>query len=425
MPYETPSRLETLSAEVRAHLEDGIIPFWRERARDTQYGGYLTNFDARGEVLPMPEKYVNTQCRLTWWFSRLHRAYPDLPGIVELARCGVDFLLEHFWDPRHGGFAWKVNRDGSRLDDAKIVYGESFCIYALSEYTLATGDPRGVEYASRTFDLLQQQCADTRYGGYYENVQADWSPEEAGFAGGDRKGLDTHMHLMESFTTLYQASREEVHRRKLLQLIDLIVARMIDSASGCGLNQFDLAFTPIPAIAIKRTWNAERQGEAPATPTETTSYGHNVELMWLMRLALETAQADLDPYLPPMRRLLDHAVAHGVDWEYGGIYRDGLRNGGPLVLEKEFWQHSETLVGFLSGYELFGEAVYLEAFTAIWRLVKEHMIIPGVGEWRTLLARDGTPIDANIGNPWKVSYHTGRAMIECTERLVRLCSCSK
>jgi mannose/cellobiose epimerase-like protein (N-acyl-D-glucosamine 2-epimerase family) len=48
------------------------------------------------------------------------------------------------------------------------------------------------------------------------------------------------------------------------------------------------------------------------------------------------------------------------------------------------------------------------------------MIIKGVGEWRTLLDREGKAIDANIGNPWKVSYHTGRAMLECRERLLRL-----
>jgi mannose/cellobiose epimerase-like protein (N-acyl-D-glucosamine 2-epimerase family) len=48
------------------------------------------------------------------------------------------------------------------------------------------------------------------------------------------------------------------------------------------------------------------------------------------------------------------------------------------------------------------------------------MIIQNVGEWRTLLTREGAPIDANIGNPWKVSYHTGRAMLECYTRLKKL-----
>jgi mannobiose 2-epimerase len=90
------------------------------------------------------------------------------------------------------------------------------------------------------------------------------------------------------------------------------------------------------------------------------------------------------------------------------------------VLEKEFWQNSECLVGFLDGYEQFGDPQYLEAFGKVWGFVQNHMIIKGVGEWRTLLDREGKAIDANIGNPWKVSYHTGRAMLECRERLLRL-----
>lgn len=413
-------RLNTSLRSVREHLEHGIVPFWLARAKDEQYGGYLTNFDEQGRALEMPEKYLNTQCRLLWWFSQLHRKYPSIAGCAEMARWGFDFMLMRFWDPQYGGFYWKLKRDGTAADDAKIVYGESFAIYALSEYTLATGDPRGLEYAGKTFDLLQKYCADTQYGGYYENVLRDWSVEEPGFAGGDRKGLDTHMHLMESFTTLYEASGEKIHRQKLLEIIGLLSTRMVDPVTGCGLNQFDVAFHPIPAIAIKRTWNAERVGETPAQPTETTSYGHNLELVWLMQRALGIAQADVAPYLPLMRKLLDHAVANGVDWEYGGIYRDGLRDGGALVLEKEFWQHSESLVGFLAGLELFNEERYLDAFETLWRFVQTYMIIDGVGEWRTLLDRTGAPIDANIGNPWKVSYHTGRAMMECKERLTRL-----
>ena len=52
--------------------------------------------------------------------------------------------------------------------DQKILYGHSFAIYSLSEYTLATGDRRGIEYAEKTFDLIQKHCTDTLYGGYFE-----------------------------------------------------------------------------------------------------------------------------------------------------------------------------------------------------------------------------------------------------------------
>ncbi len=413
-------RLDKLHAEVREHLDKGLIPFWRARAEDKKCGGYLTNFDAKGKDTGSPEKYLNSQCRLIWTFSHLYRKNP-VPEYARLAKHGVDFLIAHLWDQKHGGFFWKCKRDGSRLDEGKIVYGLSFAIYALSEYYIATRDESGLDYASRTFDLIQKFCADTLYGGYREYMNADWTPETPGFGGGDRKTLDTHMHLMESFTVLYEASQSEIHRRKLLEVVELIATRMIDKKTGCGLNQFDLTWKSVPALALKRTWNAERFGEQPAQPIETTSYGHNTELAWLMRRALETAKADMEPYKPMMRRLLDHAVKHGVDWKFGGIYRDGLRSTGKaIVFEKEFWQHAEALVGFLDGYELFGDERYLEAFECLWKFSREKFIIRDMGEWRTLLDRKGTIIDGNIGNNWKVSYHTGRSMVECAGRLERM-----
>ncbi len=405
---------------ILSHLKDGIIPFWFDRAIDNVDGGYLTNFDEKGNSTGTLIKYSNTQCRLLWWFSQCSRKFPEIEGCKERAQHGFEFMLNNFWDKELGGWFWTVNKDGSPLDTAKIVYGQSFAIYALSEYTLGTGDKRGVEYAAKTFDLLQINCADTRHGGYYENMQRNWMPETAGFAGGDRKGLDTHMHLMEAYTTLYEASGNPLHQRKLCEQIDLIATKMVDIDAGCGLNQFDLAWNPIPAIAIKRTWNAERFGEQPAQPTETTSYGHNLELVWLMNRAMEIAKISPTPYQPLMRKLLDHGVNQGVDWEYGGIYRDGIRGGGPLVLEKEFWQNAESLVGFLDGYHYFNDPRYLDAFCNLWDFVAQHMIIADVGEWRTLLDRTGKPLDTQIGNPWKVSYHTGRSMVECMERLNKL-----
>ncbi len=423
MPLATRRILEGHLSTVQNHLFDGIIPFWSARALDTQYGGFLTNFDALGEVLPCPEKYVNTQCRLIWWFSTLHRRFPQMEEAAEMAGHGVEFLLKNFWDEKYGGFYWKVKRDGSELDAAKIVYGESFCIYALSEYYRATRDTRALEYASLTFDLLQKYCADVQNGGYIENANRDWSPEAGGFAGGDRKGLDTHMHLMESFTALYGATGDHLHCRKLQQVVNLIREKMIDKVTGCGLNQLDLAFHSLPAIPIKRTWNGERVGENPADPVDTTSYGHNVELEYLMHQAMIAANDPDESVQVVYRRILDHAVEHGVDWEYGGIFRDGLRaTGQAIVLEKEFWQHSESLTAFLDGYETFGEPRYLDAFGKVWHFVQDFMIVKEVGEWRTLLDRYGSSIDPNIGNPWKVCYHTGRSMLECRERLMRLLS---
>jgi mannobiose 2-epimerase len=308
-------------------------------------------------------------------------------------------------------------RSGAPLDTAKIVYGQSFAIYAFSEHAYATGDTTSLELATRTLELLETQAADPVHGGYVENFTADWQRAAGGFGGGDRKGLDTHMHLMESVTALCRASGSEAHRVKLKQLIELIARHMIDTSSGCGLNQFDLAWNSVEAIALDRTWNAERAGERPTQPLDTTSYGHNLELAWLMRDALQVAGIPFERYRDVYRRLVDHALLHGLDPDFGGLYRDGLRDGAAVVLEKEFWQQAEGLLGFVDAYVVLQAECYLVAATSVWSFVERHMLVSGLGEWRVLVDRQGRPIDSSVGNPWKVSYHTGRALLESVERL--------
>ena len=412
--------LQEYFAVINGQLQNGVIPFWLERSWDNEYGGFLTNFDADGQLMPNTEKYLNTQARLVWWFSTLSRRYPERSEFIELARKGADFMIQYFWDNDYEGWYWKVERDGTLIDDGKVLYGQVFAIYALSEFILAAQEERSSALANRTFDLLQIHCADTRYGGYYENLERDWTVAPGGFFAGDRKGLDSHMHTMEAFTVLYAATKQEIHRRKLAEVVDVIVDHMLDPHSGSGRNQFDLAFNPIPAISIHRTWNAEREGESPEIPIDTTSYGHNIELAWLLTRAIEVASIDNKAYHQVRYRLVEHAYTHGVDWEFGGIYRDGIASGDAIILEKEFWQNAEALVGFLDAYEVYGEKRFFEAFENIWQFVDKHMINHAVGECRTLLTREGQPIDDKIGNPWKVAYHSGRSLLECATRLEHL-----
>lgn len=417
----TTQRMQQALDELTEHFEDGLIPFWLAKGIDREQGGYLTCFDSDGRPTGDTDKYIVTQTRMIWGFSALARLYPERTDLAALARQGVDFFIEHFWDRTYGGWFWRTARDGAAVDTGKVVYGQSFAIYALSEYALATGDPRGLEYAHRTFDLLQIHATDTFNGGYYENLEPDWRVSEPGFAAGDRKSLDIHMHLLEAYTTLAQASGAEIHRRKLQEVIDLILVKMVHPVSGCGLNQFTLDFTPIPAISIRRTWNAERaSSEVLATPTDTTSYGHNVELAWLLNRAADVLGAPRDRYAEVTRRLVDHALRFGLDHEYGGVYRDGPHEGPALVRDKEWWQNCEALVGFLDAYERLGDPRYLEAFLATWGFDHARFINAEVGEWRQLLTRTGDVIVGDIGNPWKAMYHSGRAVLESIKRLQRL-----
>jgi mannobiose 2-epimerase len=417
----TPSSLKDVRDRLANHLDNEIIPFWLNNGVDWQQGGFLTCFDANGKPSGDDHKYLVTQSRMIWGMSAFYRLYPTRQTLYRAAVHGVDFFIRHFWDQCNGGWRWKTARDGTVLDNGKLVYGQSFAIYALSEYTLATQDQRGLEYAGQTFDLLQKYAADNCRGGYYENLEPDWSVSAAGFAGGDRKSLDIHMHLLEAFTTLYECSQKEIHKRKLQEVIALILSKMVHPISGCGLNQFDLEFKPIPAINIRRTWNAERAtGEIIATPTDTTSYGHNLELAWLLNRAAEIIGMPAGYYDEITRKLVDHSLEYGFDHSLGGVYRDGPHKGPPLVYDKEWWQNCEALVGYLDAYEKLKDSRYLEAFLKTWAFADRFLINHQVGEWRQLVKRDGEVIVGDIGNPWKGIYHTGRAVMESLMRLRNL-----
>ena len=417
----TPMEKE-IQQQIKTILQDKIIPFWLERSVDTEFGGYLTSFDPEGNFDGNGAKYIVTQSRMLWGFSHLSQFATEAqkPLMEAAAHQGYAFFKKHFWDDVHGGFFWYVNRDGSIADPSKLTYGESFAIYALSEYALRYHNLEALEYAEKTFALLQLYVADTEFGGYYENIERDWCISPGGAWAGDRKSLDIHMHLMEAFTTLYEATGKEIHRRKLLESIGIIRQHMVNEEKGYGYNQFDLQFHQIPAINIMRTWNAERETNAVIEqPTDTTSYGHNVELSWLMDYAYQIL-GDENVDLPLLHKLLDHSLIYGYDYEYGGVYRDGVADQEALVLDKEWWQNFESLAGYLNGYAKYGNEQYWDAFVRTWTFVKENFLNLEIGESRQLLDRTGIPIVSNLGNPWKGIYHTGRALAECLKRFQKL-----
>ncbi len=399
-----------------------ILAFWMARGPDPAFDGFLTNMRGDGTVGPGPhDKYLNTQARLIWCFSALVGADDPRRGdALQLAGDGVAFLRSCFADPDHGGWYWKVDRAGHVVDDAKLTYGQSFALYALAAHARHAGDATSAALACDTFVALQTKAADNRHGGYYENLGRNWQPAAGPGAAGDRKSLDIHMHLLESFAELVRLTDDPVHHQRLREVRALIVDHMIDDHTGAGGNQCSLAFAPLVPIAIDKTWVAERSDgliePGIGTATMTTSYGHNLELAWLLgdadRTLGEPGASDA-----VIVRLAEHAWTFGHDHRRGGVYREGPLDGAATDRDKEFWQNAEALVGWLEAHRATGDDRYLDAFVQDWGFAQRHLIHPDLGEWRVRVAEDGSPLIDDLGNDWKVGYHTGRAALECGRRL--------
>ena len=405
--------------EAEHHLTKELLPFWLNRCKDDEHGGFITHFDKDGNDTGTDEKSLIAQTRCVYTFSSAARAGFEKKRCLAYAKHGVNFLISQMWDRKNGGFFWLLDRKGNVKIDEKIVYGHSFAIYSLCEYTLASGDPVGLEYASNTFDLLQKYAVDTMYGGYFEMFTRDWQLKAAGAAGGDRKTLDVHMHLMEAFTSLYECSKHPLHRRKLKEVIGIMLHRILHPQYRTGVPQFYPDWQVAPQIKFDIVWGWDRFTEdgAKAQAEDNTSYGHNVEFAWLLTHAIDILNEDITEYAEVLKASYDHALAHGIDKEFGGVYVEGAHAGGVYDREKEFWQQAEVLIGMLQAWLDFGKEDYLEVYENVHCFVFEKMIHHEVGEWWPLLSQDGSPIWTHMSHSWKVNYHTVRAMVQAIKRL--------
>jgi mannobiose 2-epimerase len=264
---------------------------------------------------------------------------------------------------------------------------------------------------------VQKYAADTAHGGYREMFLRDWQPRPPGPYGGDRKSFDVHMHLMEAYTALYELTGAELHRRKLLEVIAVLWSRMFRSPTWTGIAQFSLDFTPLPAIMFKTVWGSDRENEGAPRPLDNTSYGHNIEFLWLFLHSLEVLGESPDPWREKLETLARHTVRYGVDPQHGGVFVEGPHDGPARDTQKEFWQQAEALVGLLDCYLLFRDRIYWDAFGNVFDFVWEHMINHEVGEWFALLDRDGTVRWDYLGHAWKNNYHTTRSMVQTLRRL--------
>ena len=108
--------------------------------------------------------------------AHLHRFSNAQHDYLKAARTGYEFLLEHFLDKEQGGYFWTIDLEGKPIDQRKLVYGESFVIYGLVEYYLASGDKAALQQALDLYKVVQNHAHDFTNGGWIEHFEGDWTP---------------------------------------------------------------------------------------------------------------------------------------------------------------------------------------------------------------------------------------------------------
>lgn len=387
---------------LESNLVQNIVGFWNPKTLDRTNGGYTLNHDLQGRLKGPGTKAAVTQARMVWFYSRLARAGYNPTENLAAAELGYRFLTEKMRDEKNGGYFWEVTATGDRpLRPKKHLYAQSFVLYALSEYYVASGKPAALERARQLFDLMEAKAHDARYGGYRECFNEDWTPlppgENSYMGEPDYKLMNTHLHLLEAMTTFYRASRLPLARERLLELITIESSTVVRKGLGACTDKYQQDWTPL------LTGNYAR-----------VSYGHDLENIWLLMDACDAAGVPNQPLLDLYRALFDYSLKHGYDAGQGGFYNFGSFNEPASNREKVWWTQAEAIVAALYMHRATKDPKYLEVFSKTYDWIEQRQVDWVNGEWFDTITPQGTP-RGDKAQPWKAGYHNGRAMIECLE----------
>jgi mannobiose 2-epimerase len=292
------------------------------------------------------------------------------------------------------------------LNARKQIYGQAFCLYGLSEFYRAAGEPIALKEAINLFRLIETHSFDHRRKGYYEAFTRDWQqPEDLRLSEKDaneQKSMNTHLHVLEAYSNLYKCWPDELLRQRICDLLEVFDRYIIgkDSAS------LGLFFT--------EDWE----------PRSTTiSYGHDIEASWLLQEAAETIgneeQTQFQPIGAQRARALAlriaAAAAEGLDTD-GGLWYE--KDDGRLVAEKHWWPQAEAMVGFFNAWQISGNDIWWQRSIKAWSFVRQYLKAPGNKEWYWGVLADHTPMPGqDKAGFWKCPYHNSRACLEILHRL--------
>jgi mannobiose 2-epimerase len=205
--------------------------------------------------------------------------------------------------------------------------------------------------------------------------------------------MNTHLHILEAYTSLYSVWPDPQLRKQLAGLVSTFTERIVDPVTS-HLNLF-----------FDEEWNQR---------SAIVSYGHDIEASWLLCEAADALGAA--------------DTIKGVALKIASAAHEGLADDGSLFYEKDdeaghfdrdrhWWVQSEATVGFLNAWQLSGDNSWLELAANVLDYINTHLTDRENGEWFWSIRADGTVNrDDDKAGFWKCPYHNTRMCLEIMER---------
>ncbi len=380
-------------------LENNILNFWIKRMTDKANGGYFGEMTGDDRLVMTADKGAILNGRILWSFSAAYRLIHK-PQYLEAATRARDYIIQHFYDHDNGGVYWSLDYKGNPVDTKKQIYALGFCIYGLSEFSRATGDKLALEYAIRLFHDIEEHSFDQVNNGYFEAFTSDWGKiDDMRLSEKDEnmsKTMNTHLHILESYTNLYRIWKDPELEKQLHNLIEIFTDKILNQKTY----HLDLFFDD--------EWNSKRNIE---------SFGHDIEASWLLHeAALVLDYKRVLEKVTPLVRKIAYAADAGLRSDGAMIYEHWLESH-KLDEERHWWVQCENIIGHVNLFQYFRDEESFDKAVRCWAFIKKHLIDWDNGEWHWSLFPDGTVnLKDDKAGFWKCPYHNSRMCIELMER---------
>lgn len=385
-----------LISETTNNLTENILSFWENYTPDPNGGFYGTVLND-GTPIPESPKGCVLNARILWTFSNAYMHFED-KAYLKLANRAQEYFLAHFIDKEFGGTYWIVEANGTPLNDQKQCYGIAFAIYGLAAHYQATGKHESLQQAISLYHTLEEKAFDPLNGGYIESFTRNWqTPRRYGYDGTGvaAKTMNTHLHVLEAYSQLYKVWPDSGLKGQLKGLVDVFQEKIIDK-NRWHQNLF-----------LTREWkNLEH----------IDSYGHDVELSWLLLEAAELLEEEtlIIQTKEMALKLVDTQMQEGQNPDGSLLYE---RKDGKIEGPLSWWPQAETVIAFFNAWQISGDEKYLDAAIKTWEWIKNNLVDTEYGGWYGEIGPNKQPI---IGQPkvslWKCPYHNSRMAFELLAR---------
>ena len=384
----------TLKADFEKELKN-VLSFWATKAIDPKTGQFYGEIDHYGTPEPDAHKGIIMYSRIMWTFAAACRFYKnnDYKPFADKAR---SFIETHFLDKKNGGVYWETDCNGAVVVNKKQVYAEAFTIYAYAEYFLAFNDNSALDFAMKLFDKLETICYDKQNGGYFEAFSETWDKlDDVRLSDKDLnepKGMNTNLHVLEAYTTLYEATKDSRVGKALKDEILLYLNTIVDKNNHV-------------TIFFSEDWQPK---------TTEISYGHDIESTWLIWEAAELLNDKtlLDEIRPKILAMVDTFIAEGFDTETNSTWYEYFPKTGKKDSDRHWWVQIEAVEGLANAFDMTGNENYRQLALKQWRYISEKLIDRVHGEWFWRIDDDGYPVDSEPKmGMWKCPYHNGRGLM--------------